>query len=377
MSETAMHRFIEPLDVLFLRGNRLFGDPGSYGESLVPPWPSVAAGALRSAMLVHDGIDPADFARGVITHPSLGQPEAPGSFTVGSFTLARRCKNGSIESLHALPADLVVQSDEAGRPAQLRRLMPIKPAPGLSSSAPLSLWPVVAQNERSKPALGLWLTQAGWVRYLAGGSPGSADLVSASELWALDTRVGVGLDASRRRAADGQLFTVQAVAFRADVGFLASVDGAELPDRGMLRLGGDGRAASYALAEYQTPETDLQAIANARRARIVLTAPGLFPQGWCLPGVDAQLRLNWPGLSARLVCASVPRAEVISGWDLARRAPKPAERAAPTGSVYWLDDIDATPETLGKLAAQGLWLGDAENAQRRAEGFNRFAFAAW
>ena len=37
--------FIEPLDVLYLRGNKLFGDPGSYGESMIPPWPSVAAGA--------------------------------------------------------------------------------------------------------------------------------------------------------------------------------------------------------------------------------------------------------------------------------------------------------------------------------------------
>ena len=37
-------RFIEPLDVLFLRGNKLFGDPGSHGESLVPPWPSLTTG---------------------------------------------------------------------------------------------------------------------------------------------------------------------------------------------------------------------------------------------------------------------------------------------------------------------------------------------
>ncbi len=35
--------FIEPLDVLLLRGNKLFGDPGSHGEALIPPWPSVAA----------------------------------------------------------------------------------------------------------------------------------------------------------------------------------------------------------------------------------------------------------------------------------------------------------------------------------------------
>ena len=43
--------FIEPLDVLFLRGNQLFGEPGSHGEALMPPWPSVAAGALRTRML--------------------------------------------------------------------------------------------------------------------------------------------------------------------------------------------------------------------------------------------------------------------------------------------------------------------------------------
>jgi CRISPR-associated protein Cmr3 len=91
---------------------------------------------------------------------------------------------------------------------------------------------------------------------------------------------------------------------------------------------------------------------------------------------DGQL-LQWPGLRARLTCAAVPHAEVLSGWDLAQRQPKPAERAAPTGSVYWLEDLDTTPEALGKLADLGLWLGNGNNAIRRAEGFNRFTFAAW
>jgi CRISPR-associated protein Cmr3 len=56
-TETRQTLFIEPLDVLFLRGNKLFGDPGSFGESLVPPWPSVAAGAIRSALLAHKRVD--------------------------------------------------------------------------------------------------------------------------------------------------------------------------------------------------------------------------------------------------------------------------------------------------------------------------------
>ena len=49
-------RFLEPLDVLFLRGNQLFGEAGSYGEALMPPWPSVAAGAIRSRILADSGI---------------------------------------------------------------------------------------------------------------------------------------------------------------------------------------------------------------------------------------------------------------------------------------------------------------------------------
>lgn len=370
------HRFIEPLDVLFLRGNKLFGDPGSHGECLVPPWPSVAAGALRSAMLARDGIDPAEFAGGRVVHPALGTPEQPGPFTVVAFTLARRIGAGKVGALHALPADLVAEADAQGQPATLRRLRPTVPAAGLQSSAPLSQWPVLAQAERSKAAPGFWLDAAGWVDYLAGRTPSPSQLVPASELWSLDHRVGVGLDAVSGRAADGRLFSAQAVVFRPDVGFRVSVAGAEPPAGGMLRLGGDGRGAAVSVVSQPTASLDLGAIVRARRARVVLTSPGLFADGWRLPGVDAQQRVSWPGLSARLVCAAVPRAEVVSGWDLARRQPKPAERAAPAGSVYWLDELDTTPDALGKLAAQGLWFDEHQNAQRRAEGFNRFSFAA-
>jgi CRISPR-associated protein Cmr3 len=380
MTNTTHHCFIEPLDVLFLRGNKLFGDPGSYGESLVPPWPSVAAGALRSAMLASARTDFAAFARGAAAHPAIGTPQAPGPFTVTAFTLARRLVGDRLESLHALPADLVAEPGGGDRPTHLRRLDPVSPAAGLQSSAPLERWPVLAQPERSRPAGGLWLTQAGWAEYVAGRTPDASKLLATSSLWQIDARVGVGLDAAKRRAADGQLFTVQAVALLPGVGFLASVRGGQPPDRSMLRFGGDGRGAAMARVAHESPQVDLATIARARRARVVLTTPGLFADGWLLPGVDADHRITWPGLTARIACAAVARAEIVSGWDLAQWQPKPAERVAPVGSVYWLDDIDTTPEALGKLVAHGLWFASDDNAPRqarRAEGFNRFTFAAW
>ena len=370
------YRFIEPLDVLFLRGNKLFGDPGSYGESLVPPWPSVAAGALRSLMLAADGTDIAAFGRSQQAHPTLGTPAEPGSFALLGFDLARRGNAGRVETLHALPADLVLTRNDSDM-LHLTRIRPQTPAVGLVSSAPLAQWPVLAQPSRAKTVGGHWLTQAGWAAYLAGHTPAVEQLVAASDLWQLDARVGVGVDAATGRADDGKLFTVQAVAFMRDVGFLAAVRGAEPPRSGMLRFGGDGRGAALRTADHVPPQPDWEAIARARRCRVVLTTPGLFAQGWLLPNVNSERRLALHGVSGRLVCAAVPRAEVVSGWDLARAQPKAAERVAPSGSIYWIDELDASAEQLRKLVEHGLWDDADQNAARRAEGFNRFSFAAY
>lgn len=397
--------FLEPLDVLFLRGNKLFGDPGSFGESLVPPWPSVAAGAIRSRMLVDTKLDwsPARSGQTVDRHPDIGTPDKPGEFTVTAFHLARRHADGRVEVLIQPPADLVVTEDSEGIP-HVNALTPT-PLPqageGLQSSAPFALLPVLAERERSKPADGWWLSESGWCKYLAGEIPVAGELVRSNELWALDHRVGVGLDAASRRAADRRLFSVQAVAMikrgdrvgtdkpsgrpmpvEYDVGFLASVTGAVPPNNGTLRLGGDGRAAAVHAVDKALPQADYDGIVKAHRCRLVLTAPGIFEDGWLPIGATqtstGEYRFELHGVKARLVCAAVPRAETVSGWDLAKWRPKTAQRAAPAGSVYWLDELDATPESLRKLAARGLWTDEQYPADmRRAEGFNRLTIAAY
>lgn len=362
-------RFIEPLDVLFLRGNKLFGDPGSHGEALIPPWPSVAAGAIRSRMLADDSVDFARFANGEIEHETLGTPGQPGPFAVVAFHLARQ-KDGNVEPIFALPADLSVAED-----GTVRRLLPVRPAEGIVTSSPAALLPVLAEETRAKPATGSWLGVAGWRKYLAGETPGTDDLVKS--LWKLDQRVGIGLDSETGRPENGKLFTVQAVVLDRDVGFLAVVAGAVPPREGTLRLGGDGRGAAITCADVALPRGDHTAIARAGRCRIVLTAPGLFPEGWRLPGSAGQGRFSLHGVTGRVVAAAVPRAEIVSGFDIARRRPKPAQRVAPTGSVYWLDGLSATPDALDKLVTHGLWSEPCEDEQRRAEGFNRIAIAAW
>jgi len=365
--------FIEPLDVLILRGNKLFGDAGSYGESLLPPWPSVAAGALRSWLLVHDGVDLPAFAGGHVKHPTLGTPAAPGPFTLAGFQLARR-HDKVIERLFAPPADLLIHGDDS---PQASRLQPATPATGLQGSAPLSQWPALALDSRAKPASGWWLRESGWKKYLHGDVLSKHDLVHSRDLYGFDLRVGVGLDAQRRAASDGALFSTQTVALRTDVGFVADVLGAQLPDRGVVRLGGDGRGAAVTRIQQGAPPIcDNDKLLKARRARIVLTSPGRFEGGWRLPGCAEDGQFELAGVRGRIVAAALPRAQVISGFDLAHHQPKPAERFAPAGSVYWLDDLQCSqPDALRKLADRGLWPEQGDHDPRRAEGFNRFVFA--
>lgn len=375
------YRFIEPLDVLFLRGNRLFGDPGSFGESLMPPWPSVAAGAIRSLMLASDGVDPGAFAAGQSPHPSLGTPAEPGAFTLSEFLLARRTSCG-VETFHTPPADLLIcdepNTGQSGGEGTLRvqRLRPTRPYKGLSSSAQLPLLPVAAQRTQLKPASNWWLTQAAWYAYLSGEVPAESGLVHGSALWTTEARVGVGLDEARRSASEGKLFSSRAVAMRPGVGFLAGVRGAEPPAEGTLRFGGDGRAASLRTVEHHPP-ADFERIAAAGRCRLVLTSPGIFQRGWLPEGTGEDHRLTLPGLRARLSCAAVPRTGWVSGFDLPRRMPKPAQRVVPPGSVYWLEDLESSAQALSDLVDGGLWCTSAPNPSRRAEGFNRCTFAAY
>jgi CRISPR-associated protein Cmr3 len=388
---------------LFLRGNKLFGDPGSYGESLVPPWPSVAAGAIRSRMLADANINLTDFAAGKVTHPTLGTPEKPGAFTVLAFHLARRMADGSAEALIQPPADLVISEGEGGKPNEIKLLKPTPPASGLLASSPFTALAILAEATRSKPMSGYWLTQAGWQKYMAGQTPHIDDLIHISQLWRIDHRVGVGLNSETRSAADGKLFSVQAVAMTQcghpigikiskdkngkvqeesvisdySVGFIAVVMGAMPPKEGTLRLGGDGRAAALQSIKSHLPAPDYEAIARAGRCRLVLSTPGIFSEGWKLPGMTAEGIFQIGEIKARVTCASVARAEIISGWDLATQQPKTAQRAVPAGSVYWLEDLNATAQALRKLAEQGLWQPAGEDAQRQAEGFNRFFLAAY
>jgi CRISPR-associated protein Cmr3 len=391
--------FISPQDVLMPRGNRSFGDAGEHGEASALPWPSVMAGALRSALLGRDAQALADFSAGRrptgAAGDALGTPDEPGAFRL-TWTSLAIARDRGVEPLVPLPADLYAHGD--GGKIVLSFLRPAELPEGVRAGAELPRVAALRSDRGAKPAQGLLLSGTGLRAYLAGELPQST--MSIEAVCQTELRLGIALNPAARTAEESALYTTEAIRFaqrdelwrgdshpseRAtsprDAGYLVGVHGASglLPDQGTLRLGGDARAAHYRKVQIETPPVPHAKIADSKRFRLVLRSPGIFTAGWYPDGirrVGSDYVLEREGFKANLVCAAVPRYEIVSGWDLARMRPKPAQRAVPAGAVYWFDRFEGDCGKLADWVRGGLW-GDDYDAARRAEGFNLAWLGAW
>ncbi len=403
--------FLRPVDVLYLRGNKLFGTAGDHGEALMPPWPSMAAGALRSQLLAAGGVPLHDYAlgtAGVLSDAlhALGTPENPGAFRIAWFSAALLAI-GEPRPVLPIPADHFVQDPgkEKERPEHIVALTPVRLPDDVVCSAATPDAALLQNKEQAKPASGWLLNAEGIAAWVRGAAlDAEAHLVAAPDVWRTETRLGIARNLATGTAAEGQIYTSDVVSFcgngdATDGGFLVMMKGLapeaaqEYLVSALLRLGGDGRAATVETLTWAPPEPDWERIEKARACRIMLTTPGIFPDGWRLPGMKDDGTWHGPnGLTGRVHCAAVPRHQVVSGWDLAaltdpRRTagerkiigtghPKPAQKAAPVGSVYWLNELDGDIRGgLSALLREGLWACmdkelDVWSAQRRAEGFN-------
>jgi len=376
--------YLEPVDVFCLRGNKLFGGPGDHGESLMPPWPSIAAGALRTHILgQHGGISFQAYRKGEVPHGAagdvLGVPGRPGSFRITCFTLGLRLNN-RVDPVFSIPADLVC----TGPGKSLNPRHPKKLDEKLVSSFPLELVPVAVAGSPEKEEPGFWMHKEGMARYMRGQEIQGVHLIHSSEMWNSQTRPGIALDPGARSAEKGRIYTTENISLKKDVGFLVGVEGAAglVPSSGTLRFGGDGRGAVLQACDGRLPEPDWGVIAETRRFKLILTTPGIFPQGWLPPGTETTarpLRWRYGSVRAKLVSACVKGFTVVSGWDLVTRRPKTAVRAAPVGSVYFLDKLEGDAEELKTLASTGLWDEETESLfpQRKPEGFNNAVVACW
>lgn len=377
------YAFVKPYDVFMPRGNQHFGvSSGDFGQIRMLPAPSIFAGAFRSFLASRnledlERVENRQMPATKAVAESLGSLAEPGNFRIAVMCVCK-AENGEFKLVFPLPADLVIFSTDQG--LVVRQINPELAPACVDCQRDLPEIPVL-RSSNAKPAGGYWLTEDGFRSYLNGKKPQSGNLLKESDLWKKDMRIGLALDANKRTAEEGKLYSAEVVSFLDNVGFLIGIDGADslLKEPGDLILGGDMRAANFKIADICMPQVELATIEKSKKFKLLLTSPAIFANGW-LPDhvekVDGTYFLKTDKFSARLVCASIKGHETVSGWNLAEGKPKDAVRTVPTGSIYWFRDFEGDLSELNAFCSRGIWQGGSDK-QRMAEGYNRATLAAF
>jgi len=359
---------LQPRDPLLTRDGRPFGaDPGSRARSLPVPPPSVLAGAFRSRLGPDaDGQYVYTLARG-LRGPFLAELDAEGDIgrlglpaPADAILFGERGPERIEPLISAEVPDGVVTDLEGLSPLMLGKQAPEKPAPGA-------------------PAFWSWDGLLQWLKKPASGNWSGDWKFEAPEA---EVRTHVSIDSTKLTAADGALFSTEGRRYAAGRGSeTRSLALAISPDdeaglsEGWGTLGGERRLARWAKVPKALPDLPgdlLEAMVRQKACRIVLLTPAVFEQGF-RPG---WLLAERDGVKPGIVAAAVRRPEVVSGWNLATRSPKPTRRLAPAGSVYFVS-LEGDEAAIRAWLQAMWWRAVSDDAQDRRDGFGVAALGVW
>lgn len=405
--------FIEPLDVLFFRDSKPFsaGDVhGAKGDTLLPA--QAFAGAVRSAVLARVLSKAQKTFGDFATDPKVqalaaevGTPGGYGDFCcLGPFPAQER--RGEWHVWLPTPFDLLKETDKKDSRV-VRELLPMEKTADVIACRPPATAPLwLAQERASGECQSPLFTDHQLAVYLkhTGGRPAiQLDEQAGSEFFRSERRVGIALEQDRR-AREGLLYSAHFMRVREDSftrkGFIIETNATSLGKEGLLKLGGEGRAATYS----QLPEESLKAwyslikgsdsqelrkqLAKSRRFKLYLAAPALFSQGWLPDFIQpdtlcsgSEGLLGKAGIKVRLVSAAVGKPLHIGGWDMAKHMPKVMYKAVPGGSVYFMECLEGDTDSLfsllhGTVALQQQ-VADAELREFASIGYGLTFIGGW
>jgi len=321
---TTMKLFLSPVDVWLFRDGRPF-DAGAdhYARSLFPPYPSVVQGAIRARHLIVQGVNLGD-KRAIAE--AVGTAENFGSLRLRGPFITRREDGRSLTRYFPAPADAAPWDDSHLKAITPQPAADRKVITSADGRLPLLLFP--HPIEAGKREWGGWLTEALLWRCLQ-GEP--VQPIYADALFAVENRYGIGMDSDRRAAQRGQLYAAEFIRPHEGVGLYVEVNGYDgWPERGLMRIGGEGRAAHF--ERVDAPDWPAPPQPLPTRFKLYFATPAYFSQGW----QPADWRAFFEG-DVTLKAVALNRYESRGGFDDATGDQKSARRFVPAGSVYFFE----------------------------------------
>lgn len=319
---------IDALDTLFFRDGKPFtGGEEAWANMLFPPLPSVLYGALHSAFL----------AEQIRTWKKKTTEKI---LNIKAIALE---SDGSL--LFPIPLDCVKPK---GDNENLASVLHVADAPQNSNCL------IRYINQSTNDNLVLETIEHGFLKsdalsqYLCGQQEALLYKM-LSDFMVIEPKVGIKRMNDTHASEEGMLYRVEMrrlqpkMELQQDsspilslfVQYIAKYDDVRLPNRGILRLGGEGKAAAYELSNASLPP---KPTLTGNRFKLYFATPAIFKQGW-RPSWLKQVNENtfqgrYEQLELRLVTAIIGKPLFVGGFDMEQRRPKPMRKAVPAGSIY-------------------------------------------
>lgn len=379
---------IEPHDSLIVRDGRPFNaTAGSRAKSLDFPFPSTLIGSVRTRIGLKNGGDWKHFDDKLIE--KILKIEMFGAL------LAEIKDDDSLEFFAPTPADsLLVKLDkEDEKDLSKNNLFPLNPLKKeYSSNLPNDLHLLGVKEEvKGKPnsEVKFW----NWKRFEEWLIEAKTDKVTNEQLGIggliSDQRTHVrifdeeekkkGKDGYWRKAnSDGGLFQTRGLEFVMkdktskdlkfkQLGLALQLSDSKGLEEGLFPLGGERRVVRWSKKDCEfpkCPQAVIDGIKKSGRCRLILLTPSFFENGF-LPDENK--------LGAKVKAVAVNRSQVISGWDFAKRKPKPTRRLTPAGTVYFLEINGDVDEFIEQTWFKNI--GDCD--QTKLDGFGLAVLGNW
>jgi len=297
-----------------------------WANSMFPPPPSVIYGALRSHYF---GLHPAEISK------ANTEDDPTKNLVINFFGIAV-----NDEAMFPTPLDLLFRKDALPGENNLLKTELVG-FNGVSNYA-YKYHLRSGQNEKVDPVLGSYINNQSLKDYLS-KKEGPLNALPLAQFISDEPKTGIGRSNSTRSAEDGKLFragmkrpSVVNGSVESKVSFLVDFSGLDLPPDGIMKLGGEGKAATYETFDgYELselpPSISTHGVAEAE-VKLYFVSHAIFETGSKLP--DELLASL--GDKVEVEASATGRAVNIGGFDLKNNKPKEMKKAIPAGSVYFL-----------------------------------------
>jgi len=307
---------ITPLDTLFFRNAKEYTmGEDTNAASIFPPMPSTFYGAMRTAY----------FSEHPDSFKFVNTPRDPTkNLKIKGIFLKDKDEN----ILLRIPLDFVLTKNEKEEIKTYRLKLTEKPDK-FYSNFKLSELLINPINSKIESFEGTYANIFDFIIK-------SENIIKEKDLTVDEFHIGIGRNKLKTTDDEsGLIYKIKMVRPKYLKSFLIDYDGLELT-KGILKLGGEGKAAYYNEIDFRKDIEELFKIFELKDyIKVYLMTPAYFKKGWIPSWLNENFEGGYKNLHLKLITAAIGKPVLAGGYDIAKDEPKMMKKFVPAGSIYY------------------------------------------